>query len=366
MTAPSFIDRNPQQVLQELVAQYEAMSGRTLYPAQIERLLIDLVAYRESLTRELIQDTALQNLVAFARAPYLDLLGELQGVTRLGATAAYTTVRLVFAAPLPQASTMPAGWRVELPSGMTFATVADAPLAQGITSYEATVQAQEPGPAGNGWPPSAVRAVDAPPAELAELRTVTVSRGGAAPESDERYRQRIKMAPEAYSWGSLGRYRLAAMSAAPSLLDVRVWSPRPDGSVDVVLLGTDGIPGEEVVAHVLSALTAPKVRMLGDRISVYAATPVNYALDVEVDVAPGYAVELVRAAVEQRLQTWASTQASRLGGDLVPAQIVAACGGVGGVYDLRVLAPTQRVLAAHEWPRLTALTVRTGRQVADG
>ena len=101
MTAPSFIDRNPQQVLQELVAQYEAMSGRTLYPAQIERLLIDLVAYRESLTRELIQDTALQNLVAFARAPYLDLLGELQGVTRLGATAAYTTVRLVFAAPLP-------------------------------------------------------------------------------------------------------------------------------------------------------------------------------------------------------------------------------------------------------------------------
>ena len=45
---------------------------------------------------------------------------------------------------------------------------------------------------------------------------------------------------------------------------------------------------------------------------------------------------------------------------------VAACGGVGGVYDLRVLAPAQRVLAAHEWPRLTALTVRLGRQVADG
>ena len=366
MSAPSFIDRDPQQVVEDLVAQFEAMTGRTLYPAQIERLVIDLVAYRESLTRELIQDTAIQNLVSFARAPYLDHLGELLGVTRLSASSAYATVRMEFSEPLAQAANLPAGWRVELPSGQVFVTDVRGDLAQGTSVYEFVARAQEPGVATNGWPPSMLRAVDEPPAALNALRTVSVTRGGTAAETDERLRQRIKLAPEAFSYGSENRYRLLAMSVAPSLLDVRVWSPRPDGSINVVLLGSDGVPGGEIVARVQAALDEPKARMLGDRITVYAASPVDYAISVVVDVAPGYVADLVLASVEQRLRSWAGQQANRLGGDLVPAQVIAAGGGVNGVHDMRVLAPGQRVLQAHEWPRLTGLTVALGRQVADG
>ncbi|GKT21645.1 baseplate J/gp47 family protein [Acidovorax sp. SUPP3334] len=366
MTAPSFIERDPQQVVQDLVAQYEAMTGRTLYPAQIERLIIDLVAYRESLTRELIQDTAAQNLVAFARAPFLDHLGALLGVTRLPASSAYVTVRLEFQAALTQAATLPAGWRVELPSGQVFVTDVSGDIAQGTTVYEFVARAQEAGADTNGWPPSILRALDEPPAPLESLRTVSVTRGGVAAETDERYRLRIKLAPEAFSYGSENRYRLTAMAAAPSLLDVRVWSPRPDGSVSVVLLGADGVPGPEVVAQVQVALDDPKARMLGDRITVYAASPVDYAISVRLDVAPGYVADLVLATVEQRLRTWAAQQANRLGGDLVPAQVIAAGAGVAGVYDMQVLAPAQRVLQAHEWPRLTALTVSLGRQLIDG
>ncbi|MCX8016409.1 MAG: baseplate J/gp47 family protein [Rhodocyclaceae bacterium] len=67
----------------EIVAAYEAATGKTLYPAQIESLLIDLIAYRETLIRAAINDAARQNLVRFARAPMLDYLGELVGVVRL-------------------------------------------------------------------------------------------------------------------------------------------------------------------------------------------------------------------------------------------------------------------------------------------
>jgi phage-related baseplate assembly protein len=67
----------------EIVAAYEAATGKTLYPAQVESLLIDLIAYRETLLRAAINDTARQNLVRFARAPMLDYLGELVGVARL-------------------------------------------------------------------------------------------------------------------------------------------------------------------------------------------------------------------------------------------------------------------------------------------
>lgn len=67
----------------EIAAAYEAATGKTLYPAQVESLLVDLIAYRETLIRAAINDTARQNLVRFARAPMLDYLGELVGVARL-------------------------------------------------------------------------------------------------------------------------------------------------------------------------------------------------------------------------------------------------------------------------------------------
>lgn len=67
----------------EIAAAYEAATGKTLYQAQVESLLVDLIAYRETLIRAAINDTARQNLVRFARAPMLDYLGELVGVARL-------------------------------------------------------------------------------------------------------------------------------------------------------------------------------------------------------------------------------------------------------------------------------------------
>lgn len=47
---PDFIDRDPAQITSEMIAQYEEASGKKLYPAQAERLLIDLFAYRENLS----------------------------------------------------------------------------------------------------------------------------------------------------------------------------------------------------------------------------------------------------------------------------------------------------------------------------
>lgn len=80
---PKIVPDDPAAIAAELKAAYEAATGRTVYPGQAEQLLIDLCAYRESLCRAAINEAARQNLVAFARAPMLDYLGELVGVARL-------------------------------------------------------------------------------------------------------------------------------------------------------------------------------------------------------------------------------------------------------------------------------------------
>lgn len=47
---PDFIDRDPAQITSEMIAQYEEASGKKLYPAQAERLLIDLLPIVKTLS----------------------------------------------------------------------------------------------------------------------------------------------------------------------------------------------------------------------------------------------------------------------------------------------------------------------------
>ena len=48
---PNFIDRDPDIITKEWVELYEKKSGKVLQPAQIERLMIDVGAYRETVLR---------------------------------------------------------------------------------------------------------------------------------------------------------------------------------------------------------------------------------------------------------------------------------------------------------------------------
>ena len=55
---PNFINRDAETVTNEWIALYEQKTGKVLQPAQIERLMIDVGAYRENLLRIKIQETA--------------------------------------------------------------------------------------------------------------------------------------------------------------------------------------------------------------------------------------------------------------------------------------------------------------------
>src|ERR1700720_994415 len=99
---------DPNLILADMMAGFEAASGRTLQPAQVERLLINLYAYRESLLRNAIQYAAEQNLLTLASFPILDYLGQLLSVTRLASQPALTTLQLTLPGALPVPFTIPA------------------------------------------------------------------------------------------------------------------------------------------------------------------------------------------------------------------------------------------------------------------
>ena len=363
---PNFIERDPQVITAEIVALYEQLSGKTLYPAQVERLLVDVIAYRETLVRIGIQEAAKQNLVAWARAPMLDYLGELVGVTRLPAQPARTTLRFTLAAALATDLLIPAGTRVEGADGsLTFATDSPVTLPAGQLLIDAAATCADTGTVGNGWQPGQIADLvdDLGDLDVAASNTSLTS-GGVDEEIDDRLRERIKLAPEAFSTaGSRLAYVFHAKSAHQSIVDVTVVSPLA-GQVKLYPLLETGLPDASMLALVEATCSADKVRPLTDNVQALAPVPVDYAINCQLTLYRETDATSVLAQAVAAAQAYRADRAAGLGRDIVPVQLEAAL-KVAGVYDIARTSPAKLVLESHQWARCTGINI-TLAGVADG
>lgn len=362
---PHFVDRDPVAITADLIATYEAMTGRKLQPAQVERLLIDLVAYVDTLQRIAIQETGKQNLVAYATGVNLDHHGLLLGVTRLPAKAASTTLQVTLSQAQPTDVTVPRGTRVKSKDGAAiFATDADLVIPAGDTGGTVDASAAEVGERANGYLPGEIATLMDPVAGVSAVVNISTSYGGAAVEGDERLRRRIQEAPERFSVaGPGGAYRWHAMSAHQSLVDAAVVSPSP-GVVEVYPLGKDGIPAAEILADVAAYLTDDKVRPLTDQVSVLPPTEVTYTIDASLTLLRGADQASVEIAARKAAEAYAEGRRKGLGRDLIESQVIAAL-SVPGVYRVHLASPTERVLDGFEWANCTSISLAVAG-VADG
>src|SRR5271170_6166301 len=182
---PQFVDDSdgldPNLILADMVAEFEAAAGRTLYPAQVERLLINLYAYRESLVRNAIQYTGQQNLLAYAAFPMIDYLGQLLGVTRLPAQSATVTLQFTLAEPLSISYTIAGQTQVGTTDGQfVFASNADLTIPAGASSGTAAATATVAGAAANGYLAGTITVLLEPNALIAGAINTTLSSGGSA------------------------------------------------------------------------------------------------------------------------------------------------------------------------------------------
>jgi len=356
LAEPSFIERDAASVTSEMVSQAEAMLGRTLYPAQPERVEIDMVAYREMLLRIGIQAAAKQNLLAYATGDNLDHLAAFYNVARLPAAAARATLQFSVKTVRPAAVPIPAGTQVQTKDGKySFATSAQVTLAAGELTVTATGVATTPGIGANGYLPGEIaNLVDS--VDVDAVGNTTTSYGGLAAEDDDRLRTRTQLATEAFSTcGPAGAYRFWALTAHQGIVDVAVVSPDP-GVVRVHPLMADGLPGSEVLALVAAMLLDDTRRPLTDLVQVLPPVVRDYAIHVGVSVEDGYDAASVLAAAKSALASYAAGRAARLGRDIVPAQVISAA-AVAGVHDVSVITPGLLVLGAAEWAHCTGVTV---------
>lgn len=355
---PHFIDTDPAALAAAMVESFEGMTGRSLLPAQPERLFLDWLAYQFALQRQAMQEAGEQTLLAYARGTNLDHLGSFLGVLRLPARAAQAVFEVRMATPAETARMVgPLSVRT---GDRTFAFTGSVTVPAGAVAVEAVLTATAAGAGANGYLPGQIAALDAPVQGVAGVSNISVSFGGADLEDDERLRRRIQEAPEKFSTaGPDGAYRWHALSAHASILDVAVTSPRP-GDVAVHVLTDEGMPSDAVLSLVRAALSAATTRPLSDTVTVAAPAPVPYAIAATVWVRADVDAETVRARVEAAAEAWAAERARGLGRSLIPSQVTVAL-SPAGVHRVEVAAPALRPLEPWEWATCTgiALTFRT-------
>ena len=144
----------------------------------------------------------------------------------------------------------------------------------------------------------------------------------AVMEADADFRARIALAVEAWSTaGPEGAYIFHALEADGNVLDVAVYSEEDEAvyanstpvlapEVLVVVLSRvgNGAPSSELLARVLTDLSAREVRPIGDKVVVEPATVVPYAVSATLKVRAGADASLLVDEARSRVEAYVAAR----------------------------------------------------------
>ena len=354
---PFFVNTDPNVSELQLENLWVQITDKPLLPAQPEKLFIHTMAYLLTLHKIEVQYTGEQNLVNYAKAERLDHLGDRLGVTRLPGAASRCTLRFTLAQALGFNLLIPQGTRASISnSNIQFVTIAAIEITAGSLIGNAIAEANTIGNLGNEFAIGQINQLPAPIAYVQSVSNTTASSGGADIESDDRLRTRIKLAPNLFSVaGSTGAYQYHALTADPSIIDVSVISPKR-GRVSVYILTAAGLPSNETLQKVFTALNPKTVRPLTDEVAVLAPTAVNFAIVANITLLAGADAVSLQALLQTAAQNFTQELRSKLGKDIVVSQITSVL-SLPGVYKVQIVTPADQILSESQWANCTAITL---------
>lgn len=353
---PRLFTTDAQAWKQRLVTWFESATGRTLYPMQVEMLLIETLAYAMSVLGEEGQMVAEQHLVALADIAGLERLGPNRSTPRLPEAKARTTMRFSIDAPRSETVFVPQGARISAGGQVVFATLSPAVITIGSTTASVTAEAETAGISGNGFLAGQINVMLDPVAGVSAAN-LTESSGGADIEAAELYRLRLANAFERISTGgSFAWYRETAIGASSAIVDVAVIRPQPC-YVDIYPLTLSGAAGVDLraqVAAIFNTAAALDIRF-GDLVTIKLPIAVTAAptLTVRVRGATSAIVADAAAAAQSVFIVWRQ----RLGSTIAPSDVEMAVKALPGVVDAELSGLPFQQLDRPEFLVCTTLNV---------
>lgn len=315
-----------ESIKKEMVADFEALykeetgESITLYPADRDRIKLDIVANKLYQAYQCIDKGFKMNFLKYAYGDYLEHLGALKKTFKQESRPAVTVLRFTLQEPRAQVTAIPGGKRATSGDNVFFATDDYAEIAAGELFADVPATCTEAGTEGNGYMPGQINTmVDRIP-YIESVQNITESDGGSGEESDADYRERIFLAPSAYSTAGpedayiywVRQYNSAAIE------DVRV-NTTDDATVDIRLVLNGGVlPSAGFIADLTAYLSESAIKPLTDKMTVAAPDVVEYELDFTYYIGRSNKdnVETIQASAEEAKDAYIAWQRTHIGVDI--------------------------------------------------
>lgn len=360
-----FIQTQPSEIISLIMQNLEDRVGEELYPGDERRIFADALSYVMIVLLNQINDSCRQRLLRYARGEVLEAIGESYGTARREGRKATTTIRFGINQAVGRDIAIPAGTRVTTDYTLYFQTDSATVLPEGSLHVDVPASAEENGESYNDIETGKLNIlVDQIPYIDYVTNTVKTDDGTDA-EDDDAYRERIRIAPSAWSTaGPEQAYRYWALSADSSVTDVYVYSPQK-GEVEIVVLGAGGaIPNEKVLEAVKAACNDDGRRPLTDLVTVSTPEQVEYDIDITYYTTPQEEEACVEAVEGQQgaIETYRDWQESKIGRHINPDYlrrlVLSPANNAAGAVRIDVASPKYTELERTQVAKIRQVTVK--------
>lgn len=345
-----FVNTDAAEIYNTVMEWLMGSVNEPLYPGDERRIYGEALVFVLVNVYHEMNDTAKQRTLQYARGVVLDALGERVGTKRLEPAHAYDTFRFTLSAPQTQNIIIPAGTRITPDGSIYFATKETAVIPAGETFRDVLAVCTTAGGDYNNMAAGTIKTlVDLIPyvASVSNLKGTTGGDDGEpyTTEGDDRFRERIRLAPSSFSVaGPLAAYRYYALSADAEIIDVYVHSPKANEIVIVPLMTGGTLPDEDALQKIQDVF-ADDIRPMTDVVTVKAPEQVSYDIHIKYYCTLEQEADAI-AVVEGEngaIRQYNDYQCSALGRDINPDQlkkyILAPKSGLEAVERVDILSP---------------------------
>lgn len=298
-----------------------------------------------------------QSFPQTATGEHLDKHAAMRLLSRKASKKATGKVTFYLAEALGTDVIIPAGTVVTTGALVRFYTVEEGIIAAGYTSAEVLTEAEEAGSHGN-VAAGTVTKMPQMPVSVVRCENIAAFSGGTDEETDEALRARILESYKRLPNGANAAFYEQCVLEHPQVRSAYVLPKRRGvGTVDVVVVSTEGIPSEELLQELQNKLDA--ARELAVDVQVMAADAVHLAVHMSVwprdGVTEEEAAQAARQAVEQMFAE------ATMGSPLYLAELGSRIYATGKVKNYIITQPeTDVYFHETQLPVLAELTVTEG------
>lgn len=358
----SFVDDiSYEKILNEMIADYEKKyqeaTGRkvTLRPGDKEHIHLRIEAGQYFQMYQILDNAAKMNLLKYSKGNFLRHLGAFKKTFIQDPKPAVVTARFTLSEIRKDVIYIPQGTRITAGDGVYFATDDYAEVKAGDSFVDVDCTCETVGEVGNEYIVGQIETIVDPVPYVSGVSNITKSDGGTSRESENKFRERIFLAPSSYSVSGPAdayEYWVKQYNSA-AIEDVKIYEPM-EAVVDIRILLNGGIlPSKTFCSGCLEYLRDNPIIPLTDNNLVAAPDVVNYNLKAVYYLARSDLnnIKTIQESIEAAKETYLNWQRTKIGRDINPdalTEFVRAAGGKRVVITSPVFTPIPETSIAIE------------------